>query len=179
MDELKRLRALVFVQQRLLQQLGPLLEYQEQATPVKLTKDGLYVECFNLLLGKDSIPSKIQTHQGWLSLLLSDGAAFADACVPITEYSLSVTASISYPDAAQCDTAVLHAQFANGIAIDWDSLELTVRHDQFKRRLEFALRCRRRDDGSTFRPFNHPHFRFRCADVHKASVFEALRAFVQ
>jgi hypothetical protein len=195
MDELSRLRALVLVQQHLLQQLDPLLallEYQDQSRPVKLTKDGLYVECFNLLLGKDSIPTKIQTLHGWERFLSVSNIADDDdpllERVPVSQYSVDVKTTPPSTDwyaEAPHDVITLHAQVIQGVrVINYEhgqpsptalmALELTVEHNPFKHTLQLGLQCR---SPRTFRPWTRG-FAWSCADVHKASILEAFRAFV-
>jgi len=188
MDELSRLRALVLVQQHLLQQLDPLLallEYQDQSRPVKLTKDGLYVECFNLLLRIDSIPAKIQTMHGW-ERLLSVSNIVDDDDDP--QYSVDVKTtppSTEWYAEAPHDVITLHAQVVQGVrVINYEhgqpiptalmALELTVEHNPFKHTLQLGLECR---SPRTFRPWT-TGFAWSCADVHKASILEAFRAFV-
>ena len=187
MDELSRLRALVFVQQHLLQQLGPLLEYYDRSKPVKLTKDGLYVECFGLLLCKDSVPTKIQTLYGERRLLCVANIVGDDdpliKRLPVAQYSVDVK---TRPH----DVITLRAHIAQGIrVVDYVNyrngqpipraliaVELTVQHDPFKHTLQLDLQCRSSE--ATFRPWSIGAFAWSCADVHKASILEAFRAFV-
>jgi hypothetical protein len=188
MDELSRLRALVFVQQHLLQQLGPLLEYYDQSRPIRLTKDGLYLEYVNLLLRKDSIPTRIQTLFGWKSLLPVWDAQDAD--VPVAQYSVDVSKVLGAADAVPHEVIVLRAQVVPGVQITvyragaaeprpMSSFNLVVQHNPFQHTLDFTLECRGTDGQPFWRDVGAPSRTFTCADVHKASVLEALRAFVQ